>query len=88
MKVCQMKDERRCPSGRLGWVLTLLALGGGGVQVAESNISRFIVDEEETEEGDNHTQCPRQGQRAAPTIALGEDGCQDRAQPSSQVHAG
>lgn len=71
-----------------GCRLTLLALGGGRVQVTEANISRFIVDEQETEEGDNHTQYPRQGQCAAPAVALGEDGCQDRAQPSSQVHAG
>lgn len=70
------------------WVLTLLALGGGGVQVAESNISRFIADEQETEEGDSRTQGPRQGQGAAPAISLSKEGCQDRAQPSSQVHAG
>lgn len=69
-------------------MLTLLALGRGGVQVAESNISRFIADKQETEEGDSHTQGPRQGQGAAPAIALSEKGCQDRAQPSSQVHAG
>ena len=42
----------------------------------------------ETEEGDSYTQCPRQGQRGAPAVTLGEDGCQDGAQPSSQVHAG
>lgn len=79
----------KVPSGPwLGRVLTLLALGGGGIQVAESNISRFIVDEHETEEGDHQAQCPRQGQCAAPAVTLGEDGCQDRAQPSSQVHAG
>lgn len=78
----------KVPRGWLQWVLTLLALGGGGVQVLESNVSRFIVDEQETEEGDSYTQCPRQGQCGAPAVTLGEDGCQDGAQPSSQVHAG
>ena len=82
-----MVDEG-APVIRLGCVLTLLVLGGGGVQVPEPNVSGFIVDEQETEEGDNYTERPRQGQRAAPAVALGEDGCQDRAQPSSQVHAG
>lgn len=45
------------------------------------------MDEQQTEEGDNHAQCPRQGQGAAPAIALGKDRCQDRSQTSSQVHA-
>lgn len=72
----------------LGCMLTLLALGGGGVQVPEPNVSRFVVDEQEAEDGDNYTERPRQGQRAAPAVALGEDGCQDGTQPSGQVHAG
>ena len=54
----------------------------------EANISRFIADEQETEERDGYTQCPRQGQRGAPAVTPGKDGCQDGAQPSSEVHAG
>ena len=58
----------------------------GMAQYQEYNRGGIIA--QETEEGDGYTQCPRQGQRGAPAVTLGEDGCQDGAQPSSQVHAG